>query len=119
MIADEEFYSKCEEDMKELKAPMVISLNHHLQGYFVQINESCAIVDEEFDFVTRLPKYLKNRKDTESYIKNMDVAFNNGKLRGKKELQRDLRVLLAVPSESYVDHIDSRTCNRLNKIEES
>lgn len=114
MVPEKQFYTLAEEVLGVNDA-FVSSPVPGYTGVLVCIDNECAIVDDELDSLTRLPKYILNDDAARSYIQSLNRAFREGEKSGIESLKKQLAGLLGFATKDYVDYLDERTNSRIKQ----
>lgn len=116
MVSENQFYSVAEQKLEDHTEMKVICCVRGHSGYLVCINHECTIVDDEFDGLERLPSFIETEDAAKKYLAKLNVAYMQGKEDGKSTLKSELGSLLGFAKKEYVDYLDVRTNEKLDRI---
>lgn len=116
MVSSKQFYEASDQICGD-KDGYVSCPGFRTTGILICIDGECAIVDDEFDGILRLPEFITSEKSARLYLQNMDVAFKAGKEEGADSLRKQLSGLLGLATREYVDISDARIQRQLEKQE--
>ncbi|MEZ9700743.1 hypothetical protein AB4455_12180 [Vibrio sp. 10N.261.46.E12] len=94
-IPDEKFYAKAKMRLDEGTNDLISSDLFSLNGYLTPVDGEMAIVNEEFESVVRLPKFIKTDADFYEYKTDREKTFEAGELSGVAKFKKKCRALFA------------------------
>lgn len=93
MVSEKNFFDLAEQKLSKGESDTVSSKIFGT-GYFITIKNECAIIQEEFDCITRLPYFITDLISFLALEEFIDSSYKNGFQKGHEELQKNINLLL-------------------------
>lgn len=107
MIPKQEFFKIAADQISDDSAEVLLSKSFG-SGYFVCIEKECAIVDEEFDDLARLPNFITDLDSFYNLELFINSSYSNGFKQGQKELRENINFLIGGINKTEIKLDDIR-----------